>query len=245
MSGSSCGRARPRAIGCDGAGGCVIVSHCRHVHFSRTVWTTFHCAGTRSSVSVMSSPSFLSRPPQRGHAAGAGSTRRSRGRSAESGRRAGWRRGGVARAAACTLSGRFGCACAAISSDDADQHGRVDIGADAQCPPARKHHLDGARPRGRWRCRHRRRRQPYRQKALLRRRRRRSRALRQIPTPAEQQARVQCVAPATSDTEPPGALTSARIASFCSRRHRHRVLAIISNRGEVLSPDILPSYLQP
>src|SRR5690606_23539105 len=49
---------------------------------------------------------------------------------------------------------------------------------------------------------------------------------------------------ATSDTEPPGASTSARIASFCSRRHRRRVLAIISNRGEVLSPDIVPSYLQ-
>jgi hypothetical protein len=48
---------------------------------------------------------------------------------------------------------------------------------------------------------------------------------------------------ATSDTDPPGASTSARIASFCSRRHRRRVLAIISNRGEVLSPDIVPSYL--
>jgi hypothetical protein len=50
---------------------------------------------------------------------------------------------------------------------------------------------------------------------------------------------------ATSDTEPPGASTAARIASFCSRRHRRRVLAIISNRGEVLSPDIVPSHLQP
>jgi hypothetical protein len=27
--------------------------------------------------------------------------------------------------------------------------------------------------------------------------------------------------------------------------HRRRVLAIISYRGEVLSPDIVPSYLQP
>jgi hypothetical protein len=57
-SASSCGPARPRAIGCDGAGGCVIDSQVRHVHFSRTVSITFHCAGTRSSVSVMSSPSF-------------------------------------------------------------------------------------------------------------------------------------------------------------------------------------------
>ena len=62
----------------------------------------------------------------------------------------------------------------------------------------------------------------------------------------QRNSRLECSAcrRATSDTDPPGASISARIASFCSRRHRRRVLAITSNFGEVLSPDIVPSYLQ-
>ena len=50
----------------NGAGGWVIFSHDRQVNFSRTVWITFHCRGTTSSVSVMSSPSLTSLPPQHG-----------------------------------------------------------------------------------------------------------------------------------------------------------------------------------
>ena len=42
------------------AGGLVIFSHDRQVNFSRTVWITFHCRGTTSSVSVMVSPSLAS-----------------------------------------------------------------------------------------------------------------------------------------------------------------------------------------
>jgi hypothetical protein len=38
----SFGPARPRAIGCDGAGGCVIASQVRQENFSRTCWITFH-----------------------------------------------------------------------------------------------------------------------------------------------------------------------------------------------------------
>ena len=37
----------------NGAGGWVIFSHDRQVNFSRTVWITFHCRGTTSSVSVI------------------------------------------------------------------------------------------------------------------------------------------------------------------------------------------------
>jgi hypothetical protein len=55
-----------------------------------------YCGGSRharrlirSSVSVMTSPSLRGRPPQHGHAAGEGSTRRSRGKLSGSGRRAG------------------------------------------------------------------------------------------------------------------------------------------------------------
>src|SRR5262245_25008249 len=42
---SSLGPARPRAIGCDGAGGCVIASQARQENFSRTCWITFHWRG--------------------------------------------------------------------------------------------------------------------------------------------------------------------------------------------------------
>src|SRR5918911_1356390 len=52
----------------NGAGGWVIASQRRQVNFSRTVWITFHCRGTTSSVSVMSSPSLASLPPQHGQA---------------------------------------------------------------------------------------------------------------------------------------------------------------------------------
>jgi hypothetical protein len=85
--------ARARAIGWNGAGGCVIRSQERQVNFSRTVWITFQRRGTTSSVSVMSSPSFASLPPQQGHAVGLGTTTRSRGRWAGSGARTGERRG--------------------------------------------------------------------------------------------------------------------------------------------------------
>jgi hypothetical protein len=44
----------------NGAGGWVIFSQARHVNFSRTVWITFHCRGTTSKVSVMSSPILAS-----------------------------------------------------------------------------------------------------------------------------------------------------------------------------------------
>ena len=60
----------------------MIFSHARQVNFSRTVWITFHCRGTTSSVSVMSSPSLASLPPQHGQAVGPGITTRSRGRCA-------------------------------------------------------------------------------------------------------------------------------------------------------------------
>src|SRR5262244_1743225 len=56
MWASSIGPARPRAIGCDGAGVCAMVSQSRQENFSRTCWMTFHDAGTCSSISVTSSP---------------------------------------------------------------------------------------------------------------------------------------------------------------------------------------------
>ena len=70
----------------NGAGGWVIFSHDRQVNFSRTVWITFHCRGTTSSVSVIVSPSLASLPPQHGQAVGPGITTRSRGRCAGNGR---------------------------------------------------------------------------------------------------------------------------------------------------------------
>ena len=49
---------------------------------------------------------------------------------------------------------------------------------------------------------------------------------------------------ATCDREAPATSTSATIASFCSRLQLLRVLATTSKLREVISPDILPSYLQ-
>ena len=58
----------PRGVTWKGAGVCLIFSHSRQENFSRTVGITFHCRGTISNVSVMSSPSFDSfTEPQRGH----------------------------------------------------------------------------------------------------------------------------------------------------------------------------------
>ena len=66
------GPAKPRGVTWKGAGGWVIVSHCRHENFSRTVWITFHRRGITSSVSVTSSPSFDSlAEPQQGQLSGA------------------------------------------------------------------------------------------------------------------------------------------------------------------------------
>src|SRR5208337_1833849 len=80
-SARSCGPARPRAIGWDGEGVSVIFSQTRHVKVSRTWVMTFQCAGTRSSVSVVCSPSLRMRSlPQWRHVHGAPCTTRSRGR---------------------------------------------------------------------------------------------------------------------------------------------------------------------
>ena len=57
------GPARPRAIGCEGAGGWLIASQQRQLTFSRTCSTTFQRRGSHSSVSVTSSPSL--RPGRR------------------------------------------------------------------------------------------------------------------------------------------------------------------------------------
>ena len=86
------GPARPRAIGWNGAGGCVIVSQERQENFSRTVCTTFQRRGMTSRVSVMVSPSLANLPPQHGQVLGPGSTTRSRGRWSGSGPRTGLRR---------------------------------------------------------------------------------------------------------------------------------------------------------
>src|SRR6188472_1584600 len=56
---------------------------------------TFHLIGSISSVSVVSSPSLDSLPPQQGQAVGDGRTTRSRGRWAGRGARTGWPRGGL------------------------------------------------------------------------------------------------------------------------------------------------------
>ena len=56
---------------------------------------TFHLIGSTSSVSVVSSPSLDSLPPQQGQAVGDGRTTRSRGRWAGRGARTGWPRGGL------------------------------------------------------------------------------------------------------------------------------------------------------
>ena len=52
------GPARPRAIGCEGAGGSVIPSQSRQENFSRTCPTTFQRRGSHSSDSVIASPSL-------------------------------------------------------------------------------------------------------------------------------------------------------------------------------------------
>src|SRR3954464_9649491 len=66
------GPARPRAIGCEGAGGWLTASHERQETFSRTCSTTFHRRGSHSSVSVTSSPSLRTGPPHLGQAQGGG-----------------------------------------------------------------------------------------------------------------------------------------------------------------------------
>jgi hypothetical protein len=93
---SRLGPAQPRGVGWNGAGGWAIASQSRQLKRSRTVWTTFQRAGTRSAVSVTVSPSLLSRvDPQHGQLVGAGSTTRSRGRWAGKGLRDGLRRAGA------------------------------------------------------------------------------------------------------------------------------------------------------
>src|SRR5271167_2577981 len=82
------------------------------VNFSRAVCTTFHCRGTTSSVSVTSSPSLASLPPQHGQAAGAGITTRSRGRCSGKGARTGFLRVKLAT----TVASSPGLALAASSS---------------------------------------------------------------------------------------------------------------------------------
>jgi hypothetical protein len=79
----------PRAIGWNGAGGCVMVAQDRQVNFSRTVWMIFHCRGIDSNVSVMVSPSLANLPLQHGQAVGPGMTTHSRGRCAGKGARTG------------------------------------------------------------------------------------------------------------------------------------------------------------
>ena len=86
----------------------MIVSQARQVNFSRTVWITFHCRGITSSVSVTSSPSLASLPPQHGQALGPGMTTRSRGRCAGSGARTGFRRVKLLTVAAGLARRRFG-----------------------------------------------------------------------------------------------------------------------------------------
>jgi hypothetical protein len=91
---SRLGPAKPRGIGCDGAGGSVIASQSRQANFSRTRSMIFHRRGSHSSVLETTSPSLRSRdPPHLPHAQGAGSTMRSIGRLSGSLRGPrGWRR---------------------------------------------------------------------------------------------------------------------------------------------------------
>ena len=78
---SRLGPAKPRGIGCEGAGGSVIDSQSRQVNFSRTCSTIFQRRGSHSSVFVTSSPSLRRRtPPHLPQVQGAGSTTRSTGR---------------------------------------------------------------------------------------------------------------------------------------------------------------------
>ncbi len=64
----SAGPARPFSTGRSGAGAWTIVSHARQLMRGRIWRITLSRAGTRSSTSVTSSPSFDSLvPPQHGH----------------------------------------------------------------------------------------------------------------------------------------------------------------------------------
>ena len=79
---SRLGPAKPRGIGCDGAGGSVTPSQSRQANFSRTRSMTFQRRGSHSSVLDTTSPSLRSRaPPHLPQTHGAGSTMRSTGRS--------------------------------------------------------------------------------------------------------------------------------------------------------------------
>ena len=70
---SRLGPARPRAIGCDGAGGSVIPSQSRQENFSRTCSMTFQRRGSHSSDLVTTSPSLRRfAPPHLPQAQGAG-----------------------------------------------------------------------------------------------------------------------------------------------------------------------------
>jgi hypothetical protein len=89
------------------------------VNFSRTVWITFHCRGTTSSVSVTSSPIFAIRSdPQQAQVEEASTTTRSRGRCSGNGFFTGLRRSKartfVTFSAAC--SARMASSAAAVSS---------------------------------------------------------------------------------------------------------------------------------
>jgi hypothetical protein len=110
------GPALPRAMGWNGAGGCVMASQARQVNFSRTVCTTFHWRGMTSSVSVIVSPSLASLPPQHGHAAGPGITTRSRGRCSGSGARVGLRRENASTTVSLTVADASSAAAASNSS---------------------------------------------------------------------------------------------------------------------------------
>ena len=100
-------------MGWNGAGGWVMTSQERQLKRSRTVCSTFHWRGITSSVSVTSSPSLESLPPQHGQALGAGSTTRSRGRCPGRGARTGLRAGGARRSAVGFLGAGFSAAVAA------------------------------------------------------------------------------------------------------------------------------------
>src|SRR4029077_2474775 len=87
---SRLGPAKPRGIGCDGAGASVIASQSRQENFSRTCSMTFQRRGSHSRVFDTTSPSLRSRLlPHLPHAQGAGSTIRSIGRLSGRGRRGG------------------------------------------------------------------------------------------------------------------------------------------------------------
>src|SRR5664279_730352 len=78
---SRLGPAKPRGIGCEGAGGSVIASQSRQENFSRTCSMIFQRSGSHSSVLVTTSPSLRNRrPPHLPQEQGAGSTMRSTGR---------------------------------------------------------------------------------------------------------------------------------------------------------------------